>query len=198
MKHDREISQRKSMNKSTITQARPSQQQQPQQQPQQHQQLQQHHPHHQLQQPGQQQPQPKQIANHDNKRKEAKQEEAAVTFAEHIRISDDDVKGRYVFGFFDEQRQQQSGNQAKPNKTTIKHNENSPFNNSNQAGQKHKLKYPKASLNSEQNRYKFNDNIDANSFNYHQILEFISNCKYQRNLSKSTTCTLTLHHVPLT
>lgn len=123
------------------------------------------------------------MRNHDQKKEGKKQDEAVVTFAEHIRISDDDVNGQYTFGFFDEQRQQ-TNSQSKPTKTTTKHNENSPVSNSklNQNGQKHKLKHPRASLNSEQKRYKFNDNIDANSFNYHQILEFIRNCKYTPSL----------------
>lgn len=126
--------------------------------------------------------------NHDQKKESEKQDEAVVTFAEHIRISDDDVSDKFVFGFFDEKRQQ-TGNQSKATKTTMKHNENSPVSNikSNQVGQKHKLKHPKASLNSEQKRYKFNDNIDANSFNYHQILEFIQNCKYESRFRLRTS-----------
>lgn len=109
----------------------------------------------------------------------SRQDEAAVTFADHIRVNDDDDVGqRYTFGFFEEQRQQT--NQVKPGKLTPKHNEKLVMINSktSQVGQKHKMKHPKASLNSEQKRYKCNDDIDANSFNYHQILEFISNCKY--------------------
>jgi hypothetical protein len=92
--------------------------------------------------------------NHDLK-KDLTKDEAVVTFADHIRISDDDVGDQFTFGFFDEQRQQTISNQTKPTKTTTttvaiatKHNENSP------------------------------DSNDANSFNYHQVLEFIRSCKF--------------------
>ena len=114
----------------------------------------------------------------EEKRDKSKQDDAVVTFADHIRVNDDDVGERYTFGFFDKQQKQQTTIQAKSVKPTSKHNE-STNNNSSQVGQKHKLKHLKASLISEQKRYKCNDNIDANSFNYHQILEFISNCKYK-------------------
>lgn len=66
-----------------------------------------------------------------------------VTFADHIKISDDNETAQYTFGFFDEQ----------------------------------KPKLIRTSRKGDQRRYVFKDNIDANSFNYQQILEFISNGK---------------------
>lgn len=100
--------------------------------------------------------------------------DAVVTFADHIRPDDDNVDKRYTFGFFEEQH---TTNLDESDKPIMKHNEK---HKSNPVGQKHKMKHIKASLNSDQKRYKFNDNIDATSFNYHQILQFISNCKYTR------------------
>lgn len=101
-------------------------------------------------------------------------DDAVVTFADHIRVNEEDI-GQYTFGFFDEQL----GNQVNHNKST-KSNQNSlatnhSYKQTNQMVQKQKPKHSKASPNSEKKRYKFNDNIDANSFNYNQILEFISN-----------------------
>lgn len=114
-------------------------------------------------------------AKRSSQPKQSSSSEAAVTFADHIRVSDDDVGERYTFGFFEEPRQQ-TNSHVKAYKSTTKHNEKSitSYNKTSQVSQKHKMKHPKASLISEQKRYKCNDNIDANSFNYHQILEFIS------------------------
>jgi len=70
----------------------------------------------------------------------------AVTFADHIKLSEDDETAQYAFGFFEEEENPKSMVTSRA---------------------------------SDQRRYVFKDNIDANSFNYQQIIEFISNCKYR-------------------
>lgn len=135
------------------------------------------------------------------KQDKTKPVEAAVTFAEHIRVNEaDDLGQRYTFGFFEEQKQL-NNLVKKSGKLTLRNHEESMSDNTttintatnnnhngktSQLGQKHRSKHHKASLNSEHKRYQFNDNIDANSFNYHQILEFISNCKYISSLFRSS------------
>jgi len=121
--------------------------------------------------PQQKQPQRTTLLNQD-------QSQAAVTFAHHIQVRDeDDIQ--YTFGFFDEQP-----NQTQQPKATVTSHTSNANNSRKQANQfqqpslqepKHKPKQSKASPNSEENCYKSNDNIDANSFNYEQILKFISN-----------------------
>lgn len=105
-----------------------------------------------------------------------KSEPAVVTFAHHLKVHDEDVQQQYTFGFFDEQpdQQMQSIKQTNSSQNT------NPRKQSTQAqGNENKLKakQPKTSLNSER-CYKFKDRVNVDSFNYEQILKFISNCKY--------------------
>lgn len=101
-------------------------------------------------------------------------DDTVVTFAGHIRVNDDQA-GQYTFGFFDEQpiSQEESSNRVKSNESQQEN-----IKQTKVLSQKPELKHLKASPNSEEKCYKSNDNIDANSFNYHQILEFISTGEY--------------------
>lgn len=115
------------------------------------------------------------------------QKEVAVTFAHHLQVHADDDR-QYTFGFFEEQP-----NQTQQTKSTIanhnilvdknvivndlmKHSSLSHQSVNNQP--KIYPKQPKASPNSEEKCFKSNDKIDATSFNYDQILKFISNRKF--------------------
>lgn len=110
----------------------------------------------------------------------------AVVFAEHIQVNFEDVS-QYTFGFFEEPK-----NLTKSNEIFIANNSQKQTSPSNQV-----QKQLKASPNSEQRSYKYNDNIDPNSFNYKQILcnlvefhchgEYLScrtNLSYQRDFSQ--------------
>lgn len=112
------------------------------------------------------------------------QDEGAVTFAHHLKVHDDDVR-LYTFGFFEEQPNQTQ----QPKTTTIANqtilvDKNDSMKQSSLSQQsvnnqpKINLKQPKASPNSEKKCFKSNDKIDATSFNYDQILKFISSRKY--------------------
>lgn len=115
------------------------------------------------------------------------QKEAVVTFAHHLQVHDDDVR-QYTFGFFEEQLNQTQ--QTKPtianqsilvDKNVIVNDPIKPSSLSQQSVSNQPrvdLKQPKASPNSEGKCSKSNDKIDASSFNYDQILKFISNRKY--------------------
>lgn len=107
---------------------------------------------------------------------------AAVTFANHIKVSDDVVE-QYTFGFFDHEQKTSQVQQSNPadNSNLILSSTNSrkQFSHPQQSIQKESVtKQSKASPNSEENSCKKHDNIDANSFNYEQILKFIKNGKY--------------------
>lgn len=114
----------------------------------------------------------------------------AVIFANHIKVRDEDTS-EYTFGFFDEQtpnKQIQKCNVITNDPILKKSNSNVIINNVKKQTHpqneqnlekvlRSKPKQFKPSPNSEI-RYKSNDNINANSFNYDQILKFISDCKY--------------------
>lgn len=135
----------------------------------------------------QSQQQPKQpLASQQPIQGSQQQQQPAVTFADHIKVRSEDVS-QYTFGFFDDQ--------PTPSQQTklITTNHNSHANNSRkqpsqflQSEHKQKPKQVKASPNSEENCYKTKDNFDVNSFNYEQILKYISNGKSILNSSSNT------------
>lgn len=110
-------------------------------------------------------------------------QQQAVVFANHIQVRDDDNR-QYVFGFFDEQgTQNQPENATKSEFKIINLNQNSQNNNSRkppsstQPETRQKMKQLKPSPFSEVTRKPI-DKIDVNSFNFDDILKFISDCKY--------------------
>lgn len=107
------------------------------------------------------------LASHANQT----QIQAAVTFAEHLVVRDEDIP-LYSFGFFDDQTAQVQQNKAT---TPIS---NATLNRKPASQQKPQPKQSKASPKSEENSYT-SDIIDANSFNYEQILKFISNGEFK-------------------
>lgn len=114
--------------------------------------------------------------------------DAAVTFAQHLQVEQSSGAQQYSFGFFDEEQapNKVSGHKI-ANKLEISVNPNDKLNQYQERREQDKQqpscprfgnvkppKYPKASHNSESRSYTFNDNIDTSSFNYDQILEYIS------------------------
>lgn len=112
------------------------------------------------------------------------QDQAAVTFANHLKVRDEDVQ-QYTFGFFDEQTDQthKANDNKHSNKNQIPNNNNNlrkqaSYQQLSQIEPKQvKIRQSKTSPNSDENRRKYNDKNDANNFNYEQILQFISNGK---------------------
>lgn len=103
------------------------------------------------------------------------EKQAVVTFADHIPISDEELS-QYKFGFFEEQQNQMP---SRPIDNTRIANTNTREQVSKQSlhdDNKQKVKQSKASpiTGETQNTAK----RDVNSFNYEQILKFISDSKY--------------------
>lgn len=114
----------------------------------------------------------------------------AVTFAHHLKVNDD---GHYTFGFFDDRPEQKASKIS--NKINSNSQTNTQANNNNSSNNhysrkktlsqnhitenKQRQKQIQPSLISERTyKSKIQDKINVDSFNYDQILKFISNCKY--------------------
>lgn len=117
----------------------------------------------------------------DKFRKDSSQDqtEAAVIFAEHIQVREEDCN-HYTFGFFEEP----TIPQTQQTKTTLINHSSHVNSTRKQISQQpskneQKPKQSIASPNSEENCYKLNDNVDTNNFNYDQILKFISSGKFK-------------------